>query len=239
MRLSLSVLEKFLLKSGFEVANHCDAASGLILCTAERAQDGASLTYPHPLYEFHGLDRDRCTLRLAEDMAALWGLSPEALSLQALAGFDLPPEGFACRLCGHCCSCLGDASHGRVSPEEVREWTEAGLTRILRLIRRVDRPAYSFYEAWVNPKTGRYLKRCPWLVRLSQGGRGCAIHENKPLKCRAYPYNAESAQRQGCIGFDQPDLPNRDDAGRDPGWHPGDDPGRTPQRPALPEQGAV
>jgi Fe-S-cluster containining protein len=67
----------------------------------------------------------------------------------------------------------------------------------------VDRPAYVFYEAWVNPRTGRHFKRCPWLARLPGGGRGCAIHEHKPLKCRAYPYDSEGAQRQGCPGFDE------------------------------------
>jgi Fe-S-cluster containining protein len=203
MRLSLSVLEKFLLKSGFEVTNHCDAASGLVLCTARREADQAFVTYPHPLYEFRGLDRDQCTLRMAGDVAAIWGLTPEALALKALAEFDLPPQGFACTRCGRCCLRLGDAARGRIAPEQVREWEAAGLTRILRLVRRVDRPAYVFYEAWVNPRTGRHFKRCPWLARLPGGGRGCAIHEHKPLKCRAYPYDSEGAQRQGCPGFDE------------------------------------
>lgn len=203
MRLSLSVLEKYLLKQGFEMSDHCDPHSGLVLSVARREADGAELTYPNPLYEFRGLDRDQCALRLTEDMARIWGVAPEVMALKALAGFDLPPTGFSCQFCGRCCERLGDASRGRIAPEQVREWEAAGMTRILRLVRRVERPAYVFYEAWVNPRTGEFLKRCPWLMKLPGGGRGCAIHEHKPLKCRAYPHTAEGAQRQGCRGFDK------------------------------------
>lgn len=203
MRLSLSVLEKFLLKQGFEMTDHCDPVSELILTTARREADGASFTYPNPEYEFRGLDRDRCILQLCEDMAKAWGVAPEVMGLRALAEFDLPPAGFTCLRCGSCCAHLGDAARGRICPEQMRDWEEAGLTRILHLVRRVERPAYVFYEAWVNPHTGEFFKRCPWLVKLPEGGRGCAIHEHKPLKCRAYPYTREGAQRQGCRGFDK------------------------------------
>ena len=200
MRLGLSVLEKYVLRRGFELADRCD--QGLVLTRARHRGLEAELVYPKPTYHFLHLDREAVTQRLLAELAAVEGLTPQAMALKALAEFDLPPQGFACLRCGTCCQRLPDAVRGRVSVEEVQEWERLGREDILAHVTRVERPGYRLYLAWTDPATGLYLERCPWLAPLApdqeRGGMGCAIHDVKPLKCRAYPAGLEAARRTGC-----------------------------------------
>ena len=174
---------------------------------------GHALRYPKPTYLFHGRDRAADCVALLTDMAALLGRSPVDLAAEALAGLATPLPGFACAQCGCCCT-TRDAFQGRVSPEEVDAWARLGLTRILRLVGRVDRPGphgrpgYSFYRAWIDPHTGRAYRSCPWLRTLPDGRSACRIQAHKPLKCRAFPFHADHARRMGCRGLDQGPPPD-------------------------------
>ncbi len=207
---SLSILEKHLLRLGFALRDHCDARSGLVttVATAPDGPNTGKLRYPKPTYLFHGRDRAADTMALLADMALLLCRPPSVLAQQALAGLGVSPPGFACVQCGRCCTGNRDAFQGRVSPEEVEAWAALNLFRILRLVDRVDRPGphgqpgYSFYRAWIDPHTGRAYRSCPWLRSLPDGRFVCRIQGHKPLKCRAFPLNPAHADHIGCRGQD-------------------------------------
>ena len=71
VRLSLSVLEKYLARKGFGLEDRCDARTGLVLTRALDPASGAELVYPKPVYLFHSLDREACTQRLLAEVAVL------------------------------------------------------------------------------------------------------------------------------------------------------------------------
>lgn len=214
MQLSLSVLEKHLLRLGFALRDECDPRTSVVttVATGPDEQPG-QLRYPKPTYLFHGRDRAADTTALLADMAALLGEPPSVVAARALDGLATPLAGFACVQCGRCCTRVRDAFQGRVSPEEVDAWASLNLFRILRLVDRVDRPGpkgapgYSFYRAWVDPRTGRPFRSCPWLRHDAQGRATCRIQVHKPLKCRAFPTSADHADHAGCPGMAQQPPP--------------------------------
>lgn len=164
---------------------------------------GFAVNYAKPAYCYPGRDRagelDQVLLRVG----AHWGLSPAAARDRVRREMAAPPEGFACVRCGDCCGRFGDAFRGRVSVEEVAWWRGLGLYWLLRFVREERRPGYSFFRAWVHPKSDEYLGRCPWL-RPARDGQpaSCRIHEVRPLKCRAFPLSLEHAAHARCPGID-------------------------------------
>ncbi len=202
MELSLSVLEKYLLKLGFQVQDHVDPQSGKIRTRAS-GPNGWEVEYPAPLYVYTDVDRQSEVQRVLNQIALWLGISDtQALAKSVFATCIASIDGFICKNCGRCCTKVLDAYQGRVSPEELEEWMEQGNRRIFRLVERVERSGYSIYRAFINPKTHRYFSRCPFYGKTKSGQFGCRIHETKPLKCRAYPYSRLSAEYSGCRGFD-------------------------------------
>lgn len=206
VRLSLSVVEKFLRRRDWSVTQWADPRTGLLLARAE-SPDGLALSYPDPHLLFPDRDREADLDVLLEALSRALGQPRPELDQLVLATFDRLPATFACHACGTCCTRLGDAAHGRVSPEEIEMWRAAGRERILRFIGREERRGYVFFPAWVHPRTGDYLKKCPWLVKEPGTSRHlCAIHDLRPLKCRSFPLDEAQASRIECPGLIIPSI---------------------------------
>jgi Fe-S-cluster containining protein len=196
-----SAVEKVLLKRGLLVEDWCDGPDQAQMSRAADPGSGFVLEYVKPAYCYPGRDR-------AADLAGMlarvgdW-LGMEAAGAEALVRRELaaPPEGFSCLRCGRCCSNFGDSFRGRVAVEEVDWWRGLGLDWLLRFVREERRPGYSFFRAWVNPRNGEYLPRCPWL-KPARGPEPalCRIHAARPLKCRAFPLTLDHAERAACPG---------------------------------------
>ncbi|EPR41749.1 protein of unknown function UPF0153 [Desulfovibrio sp. X2] len=217
--LCLSTLEKFLLKRGFTLRETCDRLTGVVWTVCGRADLPGEVRYPSPAYHYNARDRGADLEAALAAAAALLGLAPEVLAAQAAGVALMPPAGFACRLCGSCCTSMPDAFRGRLSYEEVAWWRSLGLYRILRLVGVEERAGHTLYTAWKNPKTGKFFKRCPWLRALPGGGRGCGIYEHRPLKCRSFPITREHAEWSHCRAFEHfpvvPDGGERRGEGRE------------------------
>jgi Fe-S-cluster containining protein len=71
----------------------------------------------------------------------------------------MPPEGFDCKQCGHCCLNLG-AYQTCATEEDITLWEENGRDDLLDWVIEV---APGVYDIWMNPETGDYVSRCPWL----------------------------------------------------------------------------
>ena len=202
--LSLSLVEKHLLLNGWTLKDAYCPETRRVMTRAFRGDRPEILEYPKPTHLYDDLDPARETGRLLTALAVLEGRSPRELTADMLAAFGRPPDGFRCRVCGDCCRRFRDAYQGLVSAEEVAAWEAAGLHRILRLVSRERRDGYAIHRAWVNPKTGVYFKKCPWLRRdAAAGGLVCGIHEYKPLKCRAFPLTRPIGEYSGCRGFEE------------------------------------
>ncbi len=199
--LCLSMVEKYLIRQGWSVRDLWLPGKTEVWTAAQRPEGDCALRYPKPTLLTPGQDRSAALAELMDRLALLEGLNFEALSLKVMAEFSRPPLGYNCRMCGQCCTRFRDAWQGLVSVEEVEGWRRMGLASILRLVSEEKREGRVYYKAWVNPKTGEYFKRCPWLRRM-EGGMGCAIHLHKPLKCRTFPYTREQAEYSGCRAFD-------------------------------------
>jgi Fe-S-cluster containining protein len=199
--LCVSAVEKVLLKRGFVVADWFDNTAGAQMTRAADPFTRFAVHYVKPAYWYPAHDRAEELDRVLFRLAAHWGMRPEQAAETVRRELATPPEEFSCVRCGDCCSRFGDAYRGRVTVEEVDWWRELELDWLLRFVRQEKRLGYSFFRAWVHPKTGEYLNRCPWL-RPARGNQpaGCRIHPVRPLKCRAFPLNLEHAQRAGCPG---------------------------------------
>lgn len=119
----------------------------------------------------------------------------------------MPPLGFACKRCGHCCNGLDDSFRNAVDREDVAAWVAAGRWDILRRVHIVlqeDEPGrdrVAEYRVWVDPATGDYHERsCPWFGR-DAGGSRCAIYALRPRYCRDFPVSRTHAEGVGCPGF--------------------------------------
>jgi Fe-S-cluster containining protein len=110
----------------------------------------------------------------------------------------MPPEGFVCKQCGHCCLHLG-AYQTCATEEDIASWEEHGRDDLLDWVIQI---APGVYDIWMNPETGDYVNRCPWLDRKpGQGKYICRIQALKPEICRDYPVSKEHAEETGCPGF--------------------------------------
>lgn len=199
---SLSLLEKFLLRRGFEVRDRFQPLLGRTFTEAEHPESGLRFVYPHPKEEVEEEDRGGELAAALTEVATGLGMTVGELERELAAALEAHPEGWECRVCGGCCR-LRDAFQGTVSPEEVAAWRAAGRDDVLRLVERREKDGVTTWRAWVNPKTGAYFKRCPWLVKLpdlGEGCRGCRIHTARPLKCRAFPLFLRQAERVDCPG---------------------------------------
>lgn len=95
----------------------------------------------------------------------------------------------ACNGCGRCCE---NAGNGGISAtrEDLEHW-------------ETYRPDIAQYadgmRIWVDPKTGMYLSRCPFLSYSSDGKRSsCQIYHDRPEDCRHYPVDVDQMVRDDC-----------------------------------------
>ncbi len=110
----------------------------------------------------------------------------------------MPPEGFVCKQCGHCCLDLG-AYQTCASEEDIALWEENGRDDLLDWVIEI---APGVYDIWMNPETGDYVSHCPWLHKEpGQEKYICRIKALKPEICRDYPVSREHAEKTGCPGF--------------------------------------
>jgi len=201
--LCVSAVEKVLLRQGLLVEDWHDQEARVQMSRVADPGSGFVLDYVKPAYWYPGRDRAGELEQVLERVAAFWGLGVAAARDRVRCELAEPPAGFACLRCGDCCGRLGDAFRGRVSVEEVAWWRELGLTWLLRFVAEEKRPGYSFFRAWVHPRTREYLSRCPWLRPAGAGSpAACRIHQVRPLKCRAFPLSLEHAQHARCPGAD-------------------------------------
>ena len=62
-------------------------------------------------------------------------------------------------------------------------------------------------KIWIDPETGEYFARCPWL-RHSPGENKftCGIYYDRPEDCRHYPVDIEQMVRDDCEMLERRDL---------------------------------
>lgn len=203
--LTLALVEKYLLKHGWRVRDLYDHETRIFFTHAEREDEPSapSLRYPKPTYHYAQLDLAPFLDTLLDALAQYESSDRATLEARVLRVLDESPPGYSCKVCGHCCRALRDAHQGRVSAEEVAVWRAMGLNKLLAFVKEEQGQGYSYFTAWVHPKTGKHFKKCPWLYKVDGAPRYiCRIHEVKPLKCRAFPLWREQAERAHCPGFD-------------------------------------
>ena len=124
--ISLSLIEKFLLKNGWLVKDSFDPASRTLLTRARREIPPDELIYPKPTYYYHRRPAEEVLGHVLEDLGRLETLDHSSLVLKINQSLETPPPGFDCRLCGQCCRRMRDAFQGLVTREEVRYWRAMG-----------------------------------------------------------------------------------------------------------------
>ena len=200
---TLPHVEKYLLKTGWSVQDYWDFARQTYM-TRATGPTGRELDYPKPGYLGVHTDRNQELLRLLHSLGQAVGMDAQALCAEILRVVNLSPQGFSCRSCGRCCTRVRDAFQGNLTSEDVILWEERGRTDILRFVHRIERKEYVLFAAWKHPRTKEYLPRCPWVRRNKvTNGHICAIHDVKPIKCRAFPLTREHAEYTGCPGFEE------------------------------------
>ena len=105
-----------------------------------------------------------------------------------------------CNSCGKCCETAGDGGLSATA-EEIDLW-ETYRPDIFRFVQG-DR-------IWVNPETGEYFSRCPWLRKAPDNKTfSCDIYEDRPEDCRHYPVDIAQMIRDDCEMLERRDLVDR------------------------------
>lgn len=104
-----------------------------------------------------------------------------------------------CNQCGKCCENYGDGGLC-ASESEIVFWD-------------IFRPGiYSFVSGgniWIDPVTGKQMKRCPWLRQLpNQRKYVCDIYYDRPEDCKHYPVTIEQMIKDECEMLEARDLAN-------------------------------
>ena len=102
-----------------------------------------------------------------------------------------------CNSCGRCCEIYGGSGLS-ASAEDIERW-ETYRPDIARYVKDG--------KLWIDPATGDYFDRCPWL-RKSEGGDkfSCDIYADRPEDCRFYPTRIAEMVRDGCEMIERRDL---------------------------------
>lgn len=102
-----------------------------------------------------------------------------------------------CNSCGRCCETAGNG--GLSATAEEIGWWETYRPDIFRYVQGV--------RIWVDPDTGEYFDRCPWLRESPEGNRfSCDIYDDRPEDCRHYPVDISQMVRDGCEMLERRDL---------------------------------
>lgn len=102
-----------------------------------------------------------------------------------------------CNQCGKCCRNYSDGGLS-ATVDEVEYW-------------EIFRPAiYSYVSGgkiWMNPNTGKQMKRCPWLRQPpGQDKYTCDIYYDRPDDCRHYPVTIDQMVKDECEMLEEQDL---------------------------------
>lgn len=104
-----------------------------------------------------------------------------------------------CNSCGKCCETAGNGGLSATA-EEIDYWE----TYRPDIAKYVDGP-----RIWVNPETGEYFARCPFLHKSPDGKKTfCEIYEDRPEDCRHYPVDIEQMIEDECEMLEPGDLKN-------------------------------
>ncbi len=94
-----------------------------------------------------------------------------------------------CNSCGKCCETAGNG--GLAATAEEIDWWEMHRPDIARYAQDG--------KIWIDPDTGDYFARCPWLKRSPDSRKTmCEIYEDRPDECRQYPIDVEQMIRHDC-----------------------------------------
>lgn len=111
-----------------------------------------------------------------------------------------------CNSCGKCCETAGNGGLS-ASAEEI-SWWQAHRPDIARFA--IDG------RIWIDPVTGEYFARCPWLQVSADGKKTtCDIYADRPEDCRHYPVDITQMLRHGCEMLEPRDLVNTKRAQRE------------------------
>lgn len=104
-----------------------------------------------------------------------------------------------CNQCGKCCINYSDGGLS-ASAEEIDLW-EAMRPEIYRYV--------SDGLIWMDPDSGKQLKRCPWLIEEQIDSRAiysCEIYHDRPDDCRHYPVTIEQMVKDDCEMLEVKDI---------------------------------
>jgi Fe-S-cluster containining protein len=111
-----------------------------------------------------------------------------------------------CNSCGKCCEKAGNGGLS-ASTEEI-DWWEIHRPDIFRYVQDE--------KIWVDPATGEYFARCPWLRESTDGKKySCDIYHDRPEECRHYPVDIDQMVRDECEMLERRDLLDLKRAQRD------------------------
>ena len=110
-----------------------------------------------------------------------------------------------CNQCGKCCENYSDGGLS-ATQDEIEFW-------------EIFRPhIYDFVsegKIWIDPNTGKQIKRCPWLRQLpNQEKYVCDIYNDRPDDCKHYPVTIEQMVKDECEMLEAQDLDNPKQAQR-------------------------
>ena len=102
-----------------------------------------------------------------------------------------------CNSCGKCCENAGNGGLA-ASPEEI-DWWETYRPDSARYVQDA--------KIWIDPATGEYFARCPWLQKSLDGKKfTCDIYDDRPEDCRHYPVDVAQMVRDDCEMLERHDL---------------------------------
>jgi Fe-S-cluster containining protein len=102
-----------------------------------------------------------------------------------------------CNQCGKCCTNYSDGGLSATA-NEVEYW-------------EIFRPAIFSYvsegKIWMDPETGKQMKRCPWLQQVAgQDKYTCDIYYDRPDDCKHYPVTVDQMVKDECEMLEKQDL---------------------------------
>jgi Fe-S-cluster containining protein len=103
----------------------------------------------------------------------------------------------ACNQCGKCCE---NYSNGGLSASssEIEYW-EAFRPDIFNYV--------SNGKIWIDPQTGKQIKRCPWLRHVPKENLySCDIYHDRPDDCKYYPVTISQMVKDQCEMLEVKDL---------------------------------
>lgn len=102
-----------------------------------------------------------------------------------------------CNSCGKCCETAGNG--GLSASREEIDWWETHRPEIARYVQGG--------KIWIDPATGEYFARCPWLRQVPDKNKTtCDIYFDRPEDCRHYPVDIAQMVRDDCEMIEPRDL---------------------------------